>query len=56
VGAAGHRQNHAGALDRNGAHAEFIALSAVQAGIKDIRAVVEQARSLRGSGHGAVPR
>ncbi len=32
----------------NGAHAEFIALSAVLAGIKDIRAVVEQARSLRG--------
>ncbi len=29
--------------------AEFIALSAVLAGIKDIRAVVEQARSLRGT-------
>ena len=36
-------------LIANGAHAEFVALSAVQAGIKDIRAVVEQARSLRGS-------
>jgi putative ATPase len=33
----------------NGAHAEFVALSAVQAGIKDIRAVVEQARGLRGT-------
>jgi putative ATPase len=31
------------------ARAEFIALSAVLAGIKDIRAVVEQARSLRGT-------
>jgi putative ATPase len=36
-------------LIANGAHAEFVALSAVQAGIKDIRAVVEQARGLRGS-------
>jgi len=36
-------------LIASGAHAEFVALSAVQAGIKDIRAVVEQARSLRGS-------
>jgi putative ATPase len=36
-------------LVANGAHAEFVALSAVQAGIKDIRAVVEQARSLRGT-------
>ena len=36
-------------LVANGAHAEFIALSAVLAGIKDIRAVVEQARSLRGT-------
>ncbi len=35
-------------LVANGAQAEFIALSAVLAGIKDIRAVVEQARSLRG--------
>ncbi len=32
-----------------GARAEFVALSAVLAGIKDIRAVVEQARGLRGS-------
>jgi putative ATPase len=32
-----------------GARAEFIALSAVLAGIKDIRAVVEQARGLRGT-------
>jgi putative ATPase len=31
------------------ANAEFVGLSAVQAGIKDIRAVVEQARSLRGT-------
>jgi putative ATPase len=31
------------------ARAEFIALSAVMAGIKDIRAVVEQARGLRGT-------
>jgi putative ATPase len=31
------------------ANAEFVALSAVLAGIKDIRAVVERARSLRGS-------
>jgi putative ATPase len=36
-------------LVANGARAEFIALSAVLAGIKDIRAVVEQARSLRGT-------
>jgi putative ATPase len=36
-------------LVANGAHAEFIALSAVLAGIKDIRAVVERARSLRGT-------
>jgi putative ATPase len=36
-------------LVANGAHAEFVALSAVQAGIKDIRAVVEQARALRGT-------
>jgi putative ATPase len=36
-------------LVANGAHAEFVALSAVQAGIKDIRAVVEQARGLRGT-------
>jgi putative ATPase len=35
-------------LVANGADAEFVALSAVLAGIKDIRAVVEQARSLRG--------
>jgi putative ATPase len=31
------------------ARAEFVALSAVQAGIKDIRGVVEQARALRGT-------
>ncbi len=36
-------------LIANGAHAQFVALSAVQAGIKDIRAVVEQARSVRGA-------
>jgi putative ATPase len=36
-------------LVASGANAEFIALSAVMAGIKDIRAVVEQARSLRGT-------
>jgi putative ATPase len=36
-------------LIANGAAAEFVALSAVQAGIKDIRVVVEQARSLKGS-------
>jgi putative ATPase len=36
-------------LVANGAKAEFIALSAVLAGIKDIRAVVEQAKSLRGT-------
>jgi putative ATPase len=36
-------------LVANGAHAEFVALSAVLAGIKDIRAVVEQAKSLRGT-------
>jgi putative ATPase len=36
-------------LIANGAEAEFVALSAVQAGIKDIRTVVERARSLRGS-------
>jgi putative ATPase len=36
-------------LVASGAHAEFIALSAVLAGIKDIRAVVERARSLRGT-------
>jgi putative ATPase len=36
-------------LVANGANAVFVGLSAVQAGIKDIRAVVEQARSLRGT-------
>ena len=36
-------------LVANGANAEFIALSAVLAGIKDIRAVVERAKSLRGT-------
>jgi putative ATPase len=36
-------------LVATGAEAEFIALSAVLAGIKDIRAVVEQARALRGT-------
>ena len=36
-------------LVANGANAEFVGLSAVQAGIKDIRAVVEQARGLRGT-------
>ncbi len=36
-------------LVARGAQAQFIALSAVLAGIKDIRAVVEQARSLRGT-------
>jgi putative ATPase len=36
-------------LVARGAQAEFIALSAVMAGIKDIRAVVEQARALRGT-------
>jgi len=36
-------------LVANGANAEFVGLSAVQAGIKDIRAVVEHARSLRGT-------
>ncbi|HEY3852702.1 MAG TPA: replication-associated recombination protein A, partial [Steroidobacteraceae bacterium] len=36
-------------LVAKGANAEFLALSAVLAGIKDIRAVVEQAKSLRGT-------
>jgi putative ATPase len=36
-------------LVATGAEAQFIALSAVLAGIKDIRAIVEQARSLRGT-------
>jgi putative ATPase len=36
-------------LVATGAKAQFIALSAVLAGIKDIRAVVEQARALRGT-------
>ncbi len=36
-------------LVAHGAQAEFIGLSAVQAGIKDIRSVVEHARSLRGT-------
>ncbi len=36
-------------LVASGARAEFVALSAVLAGIKDIRAVVERARSLRGT-------
>jgi len=36
-------------LVATGAHAEFIALSAVLAGIKDIRAIVEQAKALRGT-------
>jgi putative ATPase len=36
-------------LVANGANAEFVQLSAVLAGIKDIRAVVEKARALRGT-------
>jgi putative ATPase len=36
-------------LAAKGAKAEFISLSAVLAGIKDIRAVVEQAKALRGT-------
>ncbi len=36
-------------LVATGAQAEFISLSAVLAGIKDIRAVVEQAKALRGT-------
>jgi putative ATPase len=36
-------------LIASGAQAQFVALSAVQAGIKDIRVVVEQARALRGN-------
>jgi putative ATPase len=36
-------------LVATGARAQFVSLSAVLAGIKDIRAVVEQARSLRGT-------
>ncbi len=36
-------------LIASGAQAEFVTLSAVLAGIKDIRAVVEQARALRGT-------
>jgi len=36
-------------LVATGAQAQFIALSAVLAGIKDIRAVVEQAKALRGT-------
>ena len=36
-------------LVASGADAEFVALSAVLAGIKDIRAVIERARSLRGT-------
>jgi putative ATPase len=36
-------------LVAKGANAEFVSLSAVLAGIKDIRAVVEQARALRGT-------
>jgi putative ATPase len=36
-------------LVASGAESEFVALSAVMAGIKDIRAVVEQAKALRGT-------
>jgi putative ATPase len=36
-------------LVASGAEAEFIALSSVLAGIKDIRAIVEQAKALRGT-------
>jgi putative ATPase len=36
-------------LVATGARAQFVALSAVMAGIKDIRVVVEQARALRGT-------
>jgi putative ATPase len=36
-------------LVAKGANAEFLSLSAVLAGIKDIRAIVEQAKSLRGT-------
>ena len=60
VGSAGHRQDDARAPDRRALPMrEFIALSAVMAGVKDIRAAVEQAkeaRAMRGQPHGAVPR
>jgi len=36
-------------LVASGAESEFVALSAVMAGIKDIRAIVEQAKALRGT-------
>jgi len=49
VGPAGTGKTTLARLVATGAQAQFIALSAVLAGIKDIRAVVEQAKALRGT-------
>src|SRR6202167_4703100 len=48
-GPPGTRKTTLARLVASGAEAEFIALSAVLAGIKDIRAIVEQAKALRGT-------
>ena len=45
VGAAGRRQDHAGAADGVGFDAEFVPLSAVLSGVKDIREAIAQART-----------
>jgi MoxR-like ATPase len=51
LGAAGHRQDDAGAADLAGAFRwRFLKLSAVLAGVKDIRAAVAEAQRPRGAG------
>ena len=54
LGTARYRQDHAGALIAQRSQARFIALSAVQAGIKDVREAVEQARQAAADGAATV--
>jgi hypothetical protein len=50
LGAAGRGQDHAGADDGDAVQCEFIALSAVFSGIKEVREAVAQAEMWRGQG------
>jgi putative ATPase len=53
VGAAGRGQDHAGAADGRGFDAEFVALSAVFSGVKDIREAIQQAEAAMARAGGA---
>ena len=46
-GPPGHRQNHAGARDRQGPGRKFVELSAITAGVKDVRRVMDEALTAR---------